>query len=191
MSGSWGRSKTLFTRNTPNRNNVFANATGTFELDPALRLVIEGLVPLVNLYKTGQYTELENTFTLDLYSQYSKKLFLLRKAANQDSELVRKGAIDTLTTLFSIVALQADYELTVESNERLREEVSILHDMDKLREYIEALNRNTGTDCFGEHDIEVTSLDVNLEYVIYCKKYGYPPNGVFDPNLLGEIMATL
>ena len=63
--------------------------------------------------------------------------------------------------------------------------------MDKLKEYLEYLGQQTNTDLFGSHAKATSSVNVNQEYIQYIQEYGYPENGVFDPDILGTISRRI
>jgi hypothetical protein len=69
----------------------------------------------------------------------------------------------------------------------LNEQVSILNDLEKLKEYIETL-RNSFK-IFEDQEISLeTTIQIDKEYDIYIQLYGYPNNGVFDLAKLQDII---
>ena len=187
------------TRNTFFRKNVeaidtpgaFASASGEISLDPNLRKILKKLIEWANLYLAGDLTTLREELTLDIYTKYSRKIFSLKTRKLTDTELVRRTAASFLTTLYSALSIYEDYQIVTLNNTVLKERVKTLDDMDLLREYLEELQRNLSTEVFGSHDVSVTAVNVNPEYIEYIQRYGYPLNGVFDSDLLGAIAQNM
>jgi hypothetical protein len=44
---------------------------------------------------------------------------------------------------------------------------------------------------FPEQHITVIPVQIKAEYLIYIQTYGYPENGIWDPDLLGAIIASI
>jgi len=73
----------------------------------------------------------------------------------------------------------------------LSDRVSILDDREKLQKYIDDLNNKTHLSLFPDINIQAPMLTIKKEYDIYINLYGFPPGGVFNADLLGEIMNTM
>lgn len=170
---------------------TFASASSEITLDPNLRKILKKLIEWANLYLTGELTTLREELTLDIYTKYSRKIFSLKTRKLTDTELVRRTAASFLTTLYSALSIYEDYQIVTLNNNVLKERVKTLDDMDLLREYLEELQRNLSTEVFGSHDVSVTAVKVDPEYIEYIQLYGYPLNGVFDVDLLGAIAQKM
>lgn len=187
------------TRNTFFRKNVeaidtpgtFASASGEITLDSNLKKILKKLIEWANLYLAGELTTLREELTLDIYTKYSRKIFSLKTRKLTDTELVRRTAASFLTTLYSSLSIYDDYQIVTLNNNVLKERVKTLDDMDLLRQYLEELQRNLSTEVFGSHDVSVTAVKVDPEYIEYIQLYGYPLNGVFDVDLLGAIAQKM
>lgn len=140
------------------------------------------------LYIDGSLNELREVLTLDVYSDYSKKLYLMKRNRASDSEIMRRSVTDTLSTLYSATSVYEDSLLLQENNEALADRAGILDDMDRLRDFLTDLQTSLNTSIFGDHMFAVPAVEVNSEFIEYIRLYGYPNNGVFDPDLLGEIL---
>ena len=70
---------------------------------------------------------------------------------------------------------------------QLEERVSILDNMDKLKEYIDGLNSTVNL-FRNIPPATVTKAQILPEHVTYLKKYGYPVGGIFDVKLLKDII---
>jgi hypothetical protein len=44
---------------------------------------------------------------------------------------------------------------------------------------------------FPDQTITVIPVEIKAEYLAYIKTYGYPENGIWDPDLLGAILASI
>lgn len=170
---------------------VISTNPDCFLMDASIKRIIIHLRKFVKYYRDGEIVHLVEEFTYDLFSNYSKILYTYQTNNNSDKELLRLSVYDTMTTLFATLSLQQVY--TVEHREllNLRDEVDILYDMEKLKDYLDKLRTRAGASIFGTHDISIQPMHIKPEYLAYINKYGYPDNGLFDPELLGEIVANL
>jgi hypothetical protein len=44
---------------------------------------------------------------------------------------------------------------------------------------------------FPDQHITVIPVEIKIEYLTYIQTYGYPENGIWDPDLLGAIIASI
>ena len=185
------RHKTVFTRNVKNVavENIYTD-NANIVLNSKLKRIARTLITYIDLYIQGKMEELEQVFTLEVYTNYSRALASMRKKRLTDSEIVRRSIVNALSTLYSGLSVYQDYALLEQTNEQLRDRANILDDMERLKEYLEQLSSQAMT-LLGSHDITMSSATVNEEYILYIQEYGYPPNGVFDPDKLGVIARTL
>lgn len=161
------------------------------KINPKLKNILKKLIEWANLYLTGELTTLRTELSLEVYTTYSRRLYTLKKKRQTDSEIVRSSAASMLTTLYSCLSIYEDYQIVTANNIVLKDRVKTLDDMDLLREYLEELQKNLSTEVFGSHDVSVTAVNVNPEYIEYIQRYGYPLNGVFDSDLLGAIAQNM
>jgi hypothetical protein len=67
--------------------------------------------------------------------------------------------------------------------------------VDKFNDYnalIEQLKMLRGAvSLFPDQIITVIPVEIKPEYLAYIKTYGYPENGIWDPDLLGAILASI
>ncbi len=182
-------SKSLFVNNTISQGSNVFEKSGT-SLNPTLKRIINELLQYSELYILGDLETLQSIFNLELYTRYSKILYSLKQGGKGDEEIMRKSTVKFMATLFTNIAVYQNYQLTEQNNIELREEVSILHDPEKLNKYVQDLANSAESFILGNFSMESVSLSVNREYVAYIRAYGYPPNGVFDPDLLGYFAQT-
>jgi hypothetical protein len=69
---------------------------------------------------------------------------------------------------------------------------------EKVRKFINTnellaqLNMLRGSmSLFPDQHITVIPVEIKPEYLAYIKTYGYPENGIWDPDLLGSIIASI
>ena len=186
------RQKTVFTKNVKDvvTSNAFVDSKN-ISLNPVLKQMALNVTKLIRYYLVGDMESLRTQLTLEIYTRYTKILFSLRKTKVTDSEIVRRVVANALATLFSTISLYLDFKLVRENNEQLKDRANILDDMDRLKDYLEYLQKNTSTNVFGDHDMTTTAAGVDPEYIMYIQEYGYPLNGIFDPDLLGQIVKRI
>ena len=57
---------------------------------------------------------------------------------------------------------------------------------------IDQLNMLRGAvSLFPDQTITVIPVEIKPEYLAYIKTYGYPESGIWDPDLLGAILASI
>lgn len=189
------RQKTVFTRNVKNVAvaNIYSDNTNTFGyvLNPKLKKIARILITYMDIYMEGKMEELEQVFTLEVYTNYSRMLASMKQDRLTDGEIVRRSIVNALSLLYSGLSVYKDYAELEQTNEQLRDRANILDDMERLKEYLEQLSSQAMTSLLGSHDITMSSANVNEEYILYIQEYGYPQNGVFEPDKLGDIARTL
>ena len=110
------------------------------------------------------------------------------KPDNSDQILIRDGALKTLATLRGAVFHAQNYDYIQEQYEIAKERNEILDDPEKLREYIEDLNRRLHNEqLFSGQRITTIAPIIDGTYLTYIKHFGYPENSIFDPILLNKI----
>ena len=78
---------------------------------------------------------------------------------------------------------------TESSLEKCKERSSILDNMQKLRDHIEKISKTMSV--FNPEPQVIIAAKVSKEHAIYLRTYGYPLGGVFDPELLDEIVENM
>lgn len=186
----------------PNRGaNVFNRSSNAVKasggrssggsLNSKLVKIAAKLTTYIKLYLDGDLDTLREGLTLEVYTEYSKILYLMKRNRNSDSEIMRRSVAGTLSTLYAATSIYEDCLLMKENNEALSDRAGILDDMDRLRDFLTDLQSSLNTSIFGDHMFTVPAVQVNAEYVEYIRLYGYPNNGVFDPDLLGQLLKQM
>jgi hypothetical protein len=78
---------------------------------------------------------------------------------------------------------------TESSLETCKNRSCILDDMQQLRDYIGKLSKTMSV--FNPEPQVIIAAKVSKEHAIYLRTYGYPLGGVFDPELLDEIVENM
>ena len=185
--------KTLFNTNTNtnNINSVFNNKialstsalSGIYINDESL-ILINTITSLNNLISTGNHDELTDTLSLTYFNQLSHDIY--KNSLSSTNSQVNKFIISSLTAL-----MQTTYNHSHNTNFILRYKNShdILNDIELLKEYLKGIKaQKEQLSVFPQTKITVAPASLKQEYQLYVEQYGFPANGLFDANLLGQIV---
>ena len=143
-----------------------------------------------NLLTVSSAITNDNTFYYDnsttpFYYTYSD-LFQYNENVVSNYRAFSTTLIDTLTQ-----AVTEYYKIkTLESeNITLRSYKEILEDRTKLLQYISEIQKTAY--LFSAEATYTNNLEIKLWYQIYLERHGAPGDGVFDSELLGEIIEEL
>jgi hypothetical protein len=75
--------------------------------------------------------------------------------------------------------------------ETAQAKADILDDMELLNEYIEKLNNTNDLHMIPDVTVNAPLFTIRPEYERYVVLHGFPAGGVFDPFLLGQIIAEM
>lgn len=148
----------------------------------------------LNYFSCSDFDTLINKLSKNQISILGKKIYNLQKTIDNSEERVfkeklrlflKKVLISLQNGIFIYNKLK-DCETSVET---LKERVKILDDMDLLREYIQELN--SSFDILGGINIQVEKATIKQEYQLYIDRHGFPCNGIFDPDLMNDIISEL
>lgn len=73
---------------------------------------------------------------------------------------------------------------------KCREREHILDDIEKLQEYIDGLNRTINV-FQNLEPVSIAEAKILPEHAAYIRLYGYPVGGIFDPQLLKDIIDNI
>lgn len=189
------RTNTPFTKNTRLRgNNPFTvnserllASEDNMTLNPRFRRATDSLNDIFTYYSEGNFEALARELTPERYSQLSLELIKLKNRFNVDYERIRLTAVKSLKGIQRANVQYKSLNDVLRHNEILAEKADILDDRDKLAAYINTLNNTRRTSIFGDHNISSSvSATIAPEYLAYIRDFGYPQDGVFDPDLLGK-----
>ena len=140
-------------------------------------------------YATGQFNNIKTDLTQNAYNSLSLQLFKAKRPLNADYEKLRKVINLNLEGLLQSINL---YNTNVDVTHQ-RDSFKVT--ADKFNDYnalIEQINLLRGSiTLFPAQTITVIPVEIKAEYLAYIKTYGYPENGIWDPDLLGAILASI
>ena len=146
----------------------------------------------VLLYVSTIYEETDTYIPIDEYDELNADLVSLEDLFASDPSCCFFNVIDIYRNMLKIVKSAFDNKnlakTTLINAENWRQDSIILNDPNKLREFIEALNKT-----FRILDLTVTASKATLkpQYTIYHELYGIPPNLEYDPHLMKPILEQL
>ena len=151
--------------------------------------VVTDISEISKNYASGAFDLIKTQLNQTLYNNYSLGLYTARKPLNATYEKVRKFINTNLEGLLQSINLQnTNTSVTAE-----RDVYKIIADkFNDPNELLAQLNMLRGSiSLFPEQHITVIPVQIKPEYLIYIQTYGYPENGIWDPDLLGAIIASI
>ena len=140
-------------------------------------------------YASGAFDLIKSQLNQTLYNNYSYGLYSARKPLNVLYEKVRKFINTNLEGLLQSINMH-NTNTSVTSQ---RDAYKIIADkFNDPNELLAQLNMLRGSmSLFPDQHITVIPVEIKAEYLAYIKTYGYPENGIWDPDLLGSIIASI
>jgi hypothetical protein len=151
--------------------------------------VVTDISEISKNYASGAFDLIKTQLNQTLYNNYSLGLYTARKPLNATYEKVRRFINTNLEGLLQSINLQnTNTSVTAE-----RDVYKIIADkFNDPNELLAQLNMLRGSiSLFPEQHITVIPVQIKPEYLIYIQTYGYPENGIWDPDLLGAIIASI
>jgi len=151
--------------------------------------VVTDISEISKNYASGAFNLIKTQLNQTLYNNYSLGLYTARKPLNATYEKVRKFINTNLEGLLQSINLHnTNTSVTAE-----RDTYKIIADkFNDPNELLAQLNMLRGSlSLFPEQHITVIPVQIKPEYLIYIQTYGYPENGIWDPDLLGAIIASI
>lgn len=203
--------KSLFTSNRPYYpNNIYvisssgsgaASGASGDETDLIRQLMLSSTMTNITNYYTsyinGQFDDIARIFLLTnpVENEFSKLSLALTKLSKNSKyttyEMVRASIFKSLQVLQQgLFQYMAKVTATGEL-ETAQEKAQILDDMDLLNEYIEKLNNTNDLHMIPDVTVNAPLFTIRPEYEKYVELHGFPAGGVFDPLLLGQIIAEM
>jgi hypothetical protein len=151
--------------------------------------VVTDISEISKNYASGAFNLIKSQLNQTLYNNYSLGLYTARKPLNATYEKVRKFINTNLEGLLQSINLHN----TNTSVSAERDAYKIIADkFNDPNELLAQLNMLRGSmSLFPEQHITVIPVQIKPEYLIYIQTYGYPENGIWDPDLLGAILASI
>jgi hypothetical protein len=151
--------------------------------------VVKDIGEISKNYSSGAFETIKQQLTQTIYNNYSVGLYASRKPLNATYEKIRKVILTNLEGLLQSINLyNVNRDVTFQ-----RDAYKITADkFNNPEELIAQLNMLRGSiSLFPEQHITVIPVQIKPEYLAYIKTYGYPENGIWDPDLLGAILISI
>jgi hypothetical protein len=202
---------TIYSQNVLNINSVITRSmsnSGAFSRSPSVSLKLKGnsnaytdiseLALYINTIKIllvefskGNFYAVANTLTRTTYDEISKKLLSLAVSPKQypDYEILRLTYTNAFEGLYQAIiqyASMVDMQVKIDEYKKCCE---ILHDNDKLMEYIEMLKKRST--LFGEFSVQVKKATLKPQYAEYIKRHGFPEGGIFEMDKMADVLNDL
>jgi len=166
------------------------NADGCAEIEALMSsAVVTDISEISKNYASGAFEAIKATLNQTLYNNYSLGLYTARRPLNSTYEKVRKFINTNLEGLLQSINLyNTNTSVTAQ-----RDAYKIIADkFNDPNELLAQLNMLRGAiSLFPEQHITVIPVQIKPEYLAYIQTYGYPENGIWDPDLLGAILASI
>jgi hypothetical protein len=166
------------------------NADGCAEIEALMSsAVVTDISEISKNYASGAFESIKATLNQTLYNNYSLGLYTARRPLNATYEKVRKFINTNLEGLLQSINLyNTNTSVTTQ-----RDAYKVIADkFNDPNELLAQLNMLRGAiSLFPEQHITVIPVQIKPEYLAYIHTYGYPENGIWDPDLLGAILASI
>ena len=166
------------------------NADGCAEIEALMSsAIVTDISEISKNYASGAFEAIKATLNQTLYNNYSLGLYTARRPLNATYEKVRKFINTNLEGLLQSINLyNTNTSVTAQ-----RDAYKIIADkFNDPNELLAQLNMLRGAiSLFPEQHITVIPVQIKPEYLAYIHTYGYPENGIWDPDLLGAILASI
>jgi hypothetical protein len=151
--------------------------------------VVTDISEISKNYASGAFDIIKSQLNQTLYNNYSLGLYTARKPLNATYEKVRKFINTNLEGLLQSINMHN----TCTSVAAERDVYKVIADkFNDPNELLAQLNMLRGSmSLFPDQHITVIPIEIKPEYLAYIKTYGYPENGIWDPDLLGSIIASI
>ena len=166
---------------------------GGSDCDEIRMLINSTLLKSINTistnYATGQFNNIKTELTQSAYNSLSLQLFKAKRPLNADYEKLRKVLNLNLEGLLQSINLYNTNMDVTGQRDTYKVTANKFNDYNALIEQINLLRGSIS--LFPEQTITVIPVEIKPEYLAYIKTYGYPENGIWDPDLLGAIIASI
>jgi hypothetical protein len=140
-------------------------------------------------YASGAFELIKSQLNQTLYNNYSVGLYTARKPLNATYEKVRKFINTNLEGLLQSINMYNTNTSVTSQRDAYKLVADKFNDPNEL---IAQLNMLRGSmSLFPDQHITVIPVQIKPEYLAYIKTYGYPENGIWDPDLLGAIISSI
>ena len=166
------------------------NIDGCVEIETLMNsVVVSDISEISKNYASGAFNLIKTQLNQSLYTNYSLGLFNAKKPLNSTYEKVRKFINTNLEGLLQSVNLYNTNTTVTEQRDAYKVIADKFNDPNELLAQLNMLRGSVS--LFPDQHITVIPVEIKAEYLTYIKTYGYPENGIWDPDLLGSIIASI
>jgi hypothetical protein len=140
-------------------------------------------------YAAGAFEVIKSQLNQTLYNNYSLGLYNARRPLNSTYEKVRAFINRNLEGLLQSINLYNTNTSVTAEKDAYKIIADKFNDPNQLLAQLNMLRGSIS--LFPEQHITVIPVQIKPEYLIYIQTYGYPENGIWDPDLLGAIIASI
>ena len=174
-------------------SNSINSTTNTDEYTQMVTLLDSTAVRDINqistYYANGNFDMIKAFLTQSEYNSLSSKLYLLKKPSSSKYESIRKILNTNLEGLLQSVNLYNNNISISSQSDIYKTRADMLNNIESL---INQLNTLRGSvSLFPEQNFTIIPVEIKPEYLVYIKTYGYPENGIWDPDILGSILSSI
>lgn len=190
-----GGSSTTLTNSSGSGTGTSGSGTGTGtggdgEIETLMSSsVVTSINEITTNYAAGAFNLIKTQLTQTLYNNYSLGLYNSRKPLNTTYEKVRNFINTNLEGLLQSINLYNTNTTVTQERDNYKLISDKFNDPNEL---LAQMNRLRGSvSLFPDQHITVIPVQIKPEYLAYIHSYGYPDNGIWDPDLLGAIIASI
>jgi hypothetical protein len=151
--------------------------------------VVKNISEINNNYSSGAFNLIKSQLNQTLYNNFSLGLYNLKKPLNTTYEKVRKFINTNLEGLLQSINLYNTNTSVTDQRDAYKLIADKFNDPNELLAQLNMLRGSVS--LFPDQYITVIPVEIKPEYLAYIKTYGYPENGIWDPDLLGAIIASI
>jgi hypothetical protein len=151
--------------------------------------VFRNISRINNNYAAGAFDLIKTELDQTLYNNYSQGLYNSKRPLNTTYEKVRKFINTNLEGLLQSINLYNTNTNVTSQRDAYKLIADKFNDPNELLSQLNMLRNSVS--LFPDQYITVIPVEIKPEYLAYIKTYGYPENGIWDPDLLGAIIASI
>ena len=176
--------------NTGSGSGSSGNTDGCTEIEALMNsVVVSDISEISKNYSSGAFNLIKTQLNQSIYTNYSLGLFNAKRPLNATYEKVRKFINTNLEGLLQSVNLYNTNTTVTDQRDAYKIIADKFNDPNELLAQLNMLRGSVS--LFPDQYITVIPVEIKAEYLTYIKTYGYPENGIWDPDLLGSIIASI
>ena len=156
-----------------------------------LSQIVHIIERLLREFALGEFEVLVGVFTSEMYDRLAQDLYDLQRDPSKypEYEILRKSATHSLEGLQQGLLQYAVLKNTEAELVVARKAEEILHNMDKLKAYIQSILGSRS--IFSKKNVRSIRAEMKPEYTEYVRLYGFPRGGVFEMDKLAVARSNL